>query len=226
MPSGPKPSASPFVPHARTLPALREAIQLCQGCDLYQHATQAVFGELETGAAAEHPKVSVMMIGEQPGDNEDKQGRPFVGPAGKLLDQCLEEAGIDRAMVYVTNTVKHFKWEPRGKLRIHQKPNMLEIRACRPWLDAELETVKPELIVCLGAVAAQALLGASFRVTASHGEVQQLLGMPPVIATLHPAAILRARTDEDRERDMTIFRDDLRQVAAHLKGPLRRPEET
>lgn len=216
MSSGPKPSASPFVPQARTLPALREAVQTCQGCDLYQRATQAVFGELETGVVTELPKVSLMMVGEQPGDNEDKQGRPFVGPAGKLLDQCLEEVGIDRCKVYVTNTVKHFKWEPRGKLRIHQKPNMLEIRACRPWLDAELETVKPQLIVCLGAVAAQALLGASFRVTASHGEVQQLLGMPPVIATLHPAAILRARTDEDRERDMSIFRSDLRLVAAHL----------
>jgi DNA polymerase len=216
MSSGSKPSASPFVPQARTLPALREAIQRCQGCDLYQRATQAVFGELETGAATERPKVSVMMIGEQPGDNEDKQGRPFVGPAGKLLDQCLEEAGIHRAKVYVTNTVKHFKWEPRGKLRIHQKPNSLEIRACRPWLDAELETVNPELIVCLGAVAAQALLGASFKVTVSHGEVQQLLGMPPIIATLHPAAILGARTDEDRERDMTIFRADLHTVAAYL----------
>ena len=218
-----KTSAAPFVPQARTLPALREAIQACQGCDLYRHATQAVFGEIETGTVAEQsqttsPQISIMMIGEQPGDNEDKQGRPFVGPAGKLLDQCLEEAGIDRSKVYVTNTVKHFKWEPRGKLRIHQKPNMLEIRACRPWLEAELETVNPALIVCLGAVAAQSLLGSSFKVTQSHGELQQLLGMPPIIATLHPAAILRAATEQDRERDLTIFRDDLRQVTAHLKA--------
>ena len=211
-----KTTAAPFVPEARTLPALREAIQGCQGCDLYQHATQAVFGEYEAGSAGT-PKITIMMIGEQPGDQEDKQGRPFVGPAGKLLDQCLQEAGIDRGQVYITNTVKHFKWEPRGKLRIHKKPNMLEIRACRPWLEAELETLKPELVVCLGAVAAQSLLGASFKVTESHGEIQHLIGLPPVLATLHPSAILRAQTEEDRARDLKILTEDLRQVSAYLQ---------
>jgi uracil-DNA glycosylase family protein len=163
------------------------------------------------------PKVAIMLIGEQPGDHEDKQGRPFVGPAGKLLDKCLNEVEIDRSKVYVTNTVKHFKWEPRGKLRIHKKPNMKEIHACRPWLEAELQTVRPELIVCLGAVAAQALLGSSFKITQSHGKVQHAEGLPPIIATLHPSAILRARTDEDRERDTRVFMDDLRRATDYLK---------
>jgi DNA polymerase len=214
MPTKIAESAAPFVPEDRTLPVLRDAVQQCRGCDLYRHATQAVFGELETGMEAKKPQVSIMMIGEQPGDKEDKEGRPFVGPAGKLLDKCLEEAEIDRRKVYVTNAVKHFKWEPRGKLRIHKKPTMKEIHACRPWLEAELETVHPKLIVCLGATAAQALLGSGFRITQSHGKVQHAEGFPPVIATLHPSAILRARTDEDRARDTQIFLDDLRQVAA------------
>jgi uracil-DNA glycosylase family protein len=209
--------AAPFVPDNRTLPVLQEAVQYCRGCDLYQYATQAVFGELETGAKAKKPKVAIMMIGEQPGDQEDKQGRPFVGPAGKLLDKCLEEADIDRRKVYVTNTVKHFRWEPRGKLRIHKKPSMKEIHACRPWLEAELEAVRPELIVCLGATAAQSLLGSGFKITQSHGKVQQANGFPPIIATLHPSAILRARTDEYRERDIKIFQDDLRRVTDFLK---------
>jgi DNA polymerase len=212
-----KENASPFVPEERVLPVLRAAVQHCRGCDLYQSATQAVFGELESGDEAKKPKVAIMMIGEQPGDQEDKQGRPFVGPAGKLLDRCLEEAGIDRRKVYVTNTVKHFKWEPRGKLRIHKKPSMKEIHACRPWLEAELETVRPELIVCLGAVAAQSLLGSNFKVTQSHGKIQQTNGMPPIIATLHPSAILRARTDEDRQRDTEVLLGDLQQAAAFLK---------
>jgi DNA polymerase len=217
MPVGAEQSAAPFVPEGRTLPVLQEAVQQCRGCDLYQNATQAVFGELETRTKAKKPKVAIMMIGEQPGDQEDKQGRPFVGPAGKLLDKCLEEADIDRRKVYVTNTVKHFRWEPRGKLRIHKKPSMKEIHACRPWLEAELEAVRPELIVCLGATAAQSLLGSSFKITQSHGKVQQADGFPPIIATLHPSAILRARTDEDRERDTRIFLDDLRQVTHFLK---------
>ena len=156
------------------------------------------------------------MIGEQPGDQEDKQGRPFVGPAGRLLDQCLEEAAIDRREVYVTNTVKHFKWEPRGKLRINKKPSMQEVQACRPWLEAELDAVHPELIVCLGAVAAQALLGAKFRITRSHGTIQQVEGFPPILATLHPSAILRAPTEQDRHREKEIFLRDLRQAAAFL----------
>jgi DNA polymerase len=210
-------SATPFVPEDRTLPVLREAVQHCHGCDLYRNATQAVFGELETGAEAKRPKVAVMMIGEQPGNQEDLEGRPFVGPAGKLLDKCLQEAKIDRQKVYVTNTVKHFKWEPRGKLRIHKKPSMKEIHACRPWLEAELEALRPELIVCLGAVAAQSLLGSGFKVTQSHGKVQHAEGLPPIIATLHPSAILRARTDEDRERDTKTFIHDLGQVSALLK---------
>lgn len=218
MPVDAKQSAAPFVPDDRTLPVLREAVQHCRGCDLYQNATQAVFGELETGAKVKKPKVVIMMIGEQPGDQEDKQGRPFVGPAGKLLDKCLQEASIDRQKVYVTNTVKHFRWEPRGKLRIHKKPTMKEIHACRPWLDAELETVRPEVIVCLGATAAQSLLGANFKITQSHGKIQQADGFPPIIATLHPSAILRARTDEDRERDTKILLEDLRQVTDFLKN--------
>jgi len=213
MPSSLAESAAPFVPEDRSLSVLRQAVQQCRGCDLYRHATQAVFGELETGVEAARPKVEIMMIGEQPGDREDQEGRPFVGPAGKLLDKCLEEAEIDRRKVYVTNTVKHFKWEPRGKLRIHKKPTMKEIHACRPWLEAELETVRPRLIVCLGATAAQALLGSSFRVTQSHGELQDADGLPPIIATLHPSAILRARTDEDRRHDTQIFLDDLRRAA-------------
>jgi len=152
-----KQNAAPFIPDERTLPILRDAVQYCRGCDLYQNATQAVFGEVETDAKVKNAKVAIMMIGEQPGDQEDKQGRPFVGPAGTLLDKCLQEVDIDRRKVYVTNAVKHFRWEPRGKLRIHKKPTMSEIHACRPWLDAELEAVRPELIVCLGATAAQSL---------------------------------------------------------------------
>ena len=212
MPATAMEGAKPFVPDNRTLPVLREAVQDCRGCDLYRNATQAVFGELESGANAKKPKVTIMMIGEQPGNQEDLEGHPFVGPAGKLLDKCLEEANIERREVYVTNAVKHFKWEPRGKLRIHKKPSMKEIHACRPWLEAELEVVRPELIVCLGAVAAQSLLGSGFKITQSHGKVQHREGQPPVIATLHPAAILRARTPEDRDRDKNLFLDDLRQA--------------
>lgn len=211
-----KEDAALFVPQERTLPILRNAIQQCRGCDLYRYATQAVFGELETGASASKPKVLIMMIGEQPGDSEDKEGRPFVGPAGRLLDQCLEEAGIDRRNIYVTNTVKHFKWEPRGKLRIHKKPSMKEIHACRPWLVAELETVGPKLIVCLGAVASRSLLGSSFKITEVHGEVQRTEGVPPIIATLHPSAILRARTYDDRHRQRHTLVHDLCKAAAFV----------
>ena len=208
-----KESAAPFVPAERKLPVLAEAVQKCKGCDLYRHATQAVFGEIDARDGAARAKIAVMMIGEQPGDQEDKQGRPFVGPAGKLLDKALDEAEIDRGKVYVTNAVKHFKWEPRGKLRIHKKPSMKEINACRPWLDAELETVKPKLIVALGATAAQGLLGSSFRITQAHGEVQEAPGLPPIIATLHPSAILRAQTDDDRHAQMRTLVEDLRVVA-------------
>ena len=209
-------SAASFVPADRSLPVLRHAVQRCRGCDLYLNATQAVFGELETGRDAERPKADIVMIGEQPGDHEDREGRPFVGPAGRLLDKCLEEAGLDRRKVFVTNAVKHFKWEPRGKLRIHKKPTMQEIHACRPWLEAELEMVRPRLIVCLGATAAQSLLGPKFRVTQAHGEIQQVEGLPPLLATLHPSAILRARTGEDRDRDTKLLLDDLRHAAAFV----------
>jgi uracil-DNA glycosylase family protein len=193
MPADPNQGAAPFVPEERTLAILGEAVQKCHGCDLYRSATQAVFGELEIRSKSKRRDVAIMMIGEQPLDQEDKQGRPFVGPAGQLLDKCLEDAGIDRRTVYVTNTVKHFKWEPWGKIRLHKKPNMreIEIRACRPWLQAELETVRPKLIVCLGAVAAQSLLGSGFNTTQLHGQVQEAEGFPPIIATLHPSAILR-----------------------------------
>ena len=211
-----KQSAAAYVPSEGTLPILAKAVQKCRGCDLYRNATQAVFGELDSGIAASKPRVAIMMIGEQPGDSEDKEGRPFVGPAGKLLDKCLEEAGIDRGHVYITNAVKHFKWEPRGKLRIHKKPNQKEIQACRPWLDAELERVKPRLVVCLGATAAQALLGSAFRITKAHGKVQEVAGLPPIIATLHPSAVLRARTDEDRHLQLRTLVEDLREVAAFV----------
>ena len=208
-----KEGAEPFVPAGGTLPVLAAAVQKCKGCDLYRNATQAVFGEIDSRDGAARPKIAIMMIGEQPGDQEDKQGRPFVGPAGKLLDKALEEAEIDRGEVYVTNAVKHFKWEPRGKVRLHKKPSMKEINACRPWLDAELATVKPKLIVALGATAAQGLLGSGFRITQAHGKVQEAPGLPPIIATLHPSAILRAQTDEDRHSQMRMLVEDLRVVA-------------
>ncbi|MFP5276259.1 MAG: UdgX family uracil-DNA binding protein [Acidobacteriota bacterium] len=216
MPASVHPSAAPFVPSEHSLPVLQSAVQACQGCDLYRHATQAVFGEVEATLATRAAKIDLMLIGEQPGDHEDKEGHPFVGPAGRLLDECLEEAGIDRRKVYVTNTVKHFKWEPRGKLRLHKKPSMQEIRACRPWLDAEVEAVEPRLIVCLGATAAQSLLGPKFRITQAHGKLESAKHLPPVLATLHPSAILRARTHEDRERDRRIFVDDLRRAMAFV----------
>ena len=206
-------TAESFVPEERELPILRKAVQRCRGCDLYLNATQAVFGEVQAGGTSAHPKVSIMMIGEQPGDKEDLEGRPFVGPAGKLLDKALEEAGIERRTVYVTNAVKHFKWEPRGKLRIHKKPGLREVHACRPWLDAELETLRPELVVCLGAVAAQSLLGSGFKITVDHGKVQEVENMPPILATLHPSAILRARTEEDRHSQMKLLIADLRESA-------------
>jgi DNA polymerase len=217
-----KESAAPFVPSERKLPVLGDAVQKCKGCDLYRHATQAVFGEVESRTGSTKPKVAIMMIGEQPGDQEDKQGRPFVGPAGKVLDKALDEAGIDRSEVYVTNAVKHFKWEPRGKLRIHKKPTMKEINACRPWLDAELETVHPKLIVALGATAAQGLLGSGFRITQAHGKVQEVPGLPPIIATLHPSAILRAQTGEDRHSQMRTLVEDLR-ISAKIAGKLKQP---
>ncbi len=207
------PGAAAFLPKEHSLPKLREAVQHCQGCEIYRNATQAVFGEL---TANKTQKAKMMLIGEQPGDREDREGHPFVGPAGYLLNRCLEEAGIVRTEVYVTNAVKHFKWEPRGKLRIHKKPSSSEIFACRPWMDAELEAVKPELIVCLGAVAAQSLLGPKFRVTKSHGAIQNVDGLPPIVATTHPASILRAFDEEDRHRQMAEFVADLKVAQAYI----------
>jgi uracil-DNA glycosylase family protein len=210
---GPKasvPTAAPFVPASRNLAVLRDVSQTCRGCDLWKLGTQTVFGE---GTA----RAKVMFIGEQPGDKEDLSGKPFVGPAGKLLDRALAEAGIDRSEVYVTNAVKHFKWEPRGKRRIHKKPNAIEINACRPWLDAELEAVKPEAIVCLGATAAQALLGRDFRLTKHRGEAIPSPLAPLVTATVHPSAPLRAPDDESRHREIEAFIADIRAIGTMLR---------
>jgi DNA polymerase len=202
-------SAVDFIPERQTLASLREAAAGCRGCPLYRDATQTVFGE---GLK----RSRVMMVGEQPGDREDRDGAPFVGPAGMLLDRGLAEAGIDRRDLYVTNVVKHFKFVQRGKRRIHQTPVMEEIAACRPWLEAELAQVKPELLVCLGAVAAKALFGSSFRVTRSRGELVESELAPLATATVHPSSILRSRTHEERERAYEAFVADLRSVAKRL----------
>jgi DNA polymerase len=193
------------------LTAVRTAAKTCQACDLYKVGTQTVFGE---GA----PKAELMLVGEQPGDQEDVTGHPFVGPAGKLLDKALADAGIDRAAVYVTNVVKHFKWEPRGKRRIHKKPGASEIAACRPWLDTEIQLVKPRAIVCLGATAAQALLGKTFKVTAARGTFIASSLAPILMATVHPSSILRERVDDVRRREQERFVDDLRKVARALSS--------
>ena len=202
-------SAADYLPPKRTLPALIEASKGCQGCDLYQNATQTVFGEGPVGA-------DLMLIGEVPGDREDREGHPFVGPAGRLLDRALEEADIDRTDVYVTNAVKHFKFEPRGKRRIHKKPNAEEIRACNPWLEAELEVVKPKVVVCLGATAAQAVIGRSFKVTQHRGEFVETPLEPLVTATVHPSSILRSPDDSTREAETQALVRDLRVVAKAL----------
>jgi uracil-DNA glycosylase family protein len=204
-------TAAPFIPPHPTLAKLREAAAGCEGCDLWKLGTQTVFGE-----GSSHAKV--MFVGEQPGDQEDKAGKPFVGPAGRILDKALEAAGIARKDVYVTNAVKHFKWEPRGKRRIHKKPNQLEINACRPWLEAEVSVVKPEVIVCLGATAAQSLLGRSFKVTQRRGELIQHELAPFVVSTVHPSSILRAPDEESRHDEMARFIEDLKTVSAALKG--------
>jgi DNA polymerase len=203
----PATTAAVFLPERLSLAALREAAAGCTACPLHLTGTQTVFGE---GARA----ARLLLVGEQPGDHEDLEGRPFVGPAGRLLDEALGEAGIDRANAYVTNAVKHFKWQPRGKRRIHQKPNAAEIAACRPWLDAELEVVQPEALVLLGATAAQALLGRGFRVTRDRGTLLESELAPGALATVHPSSILRAPDAEARRRERSLFVDDLR-VAAH-----------
>ena len=210
-PRKPTATAADLIPDRPTLKKLREAAKNCRACDLWKLGTQTVFGE---GA----PTARLMLVGEQPGNDEDLTGHPFVGPAGKLLDRALAEAGIDRATVYVTNVVKHFKWEPRGKRRIHKKPSAREIAACRPWLDTEIALVKPRAIVCLGATAAQALLGRQFKVTARRGEAIPSPLAPLVLATVHPSSILRAPDDDTRRREMERFVDDLRTVARALSS--------
>ena len=197
------------MPLRPTLPKLRQAAAGCRACDLWRRGTRTVFGE---GS----PRARVMFVGEQPGDREDLEGRPFVGPAGRILDASLEKAGIDRREVYVTNVVKHFKWEPRGKRRIHQKPNAVEIAACRPWLDAEIAVVRPQVLVCLGATAAQALLGRAFKVSRQRGVFVVSPLAPRVIATVHPSSLLRAPDDETRRLETARFVDDLKKVARAL----------
>jgi len=198
-----------FVPPEAALEELKEAAAGCTACPLYERGTQTVFGEGRV-------RSRVMLVGEQPGDQEDLKGRPFVGPAGQLLDWALEKVGIDRQEAYVTNVVKHFKWVPRGKRRIHSKPSSMEIKACLPWLEAELEVVQPEVIVLLGATAAQALLGASFRVTRERGNFVRSNLAPHVMATVHPSSLLRIEDDAERKDAIRVFVRELRQVAALL----------
>ena len=204
-------TAAPLIPANPTLEKLRQAARTCRACNLWERATQTVFGE---GAE----KARVMLVGEQPGDREDLAGRPFVGPAGWLLDKALERAGIAREEVYVSNVVKHFNWEPRGKRRIHKKPNQLQIAACLPWLEAELAVVQPEVVVCLGATAAQTLLGKHFRVTQQRGQMLPSLLAGWVTATVHPSSILRAPDEESRHRETELFVADLKRVAEVLRG--------
>jgi DNA polymerase len=203
-------SAAELASGHRSLDELREAAAGCRACDLWKRGTQTVFGEGSRTA-------ELMLVGEQPGDREDLAGRPFVGPAGRVLDEALEEAGIDRRLVYITNVVKHFKWKERGKRRIHDKPSWSEIAACRPWLDAELAIVQPNVLVLLGASAAQSLLGREFRVTRSRGEIFEGTGIAPyVMATIHPSAVLRAQDSEAREAEQRALARDLAKVAPLL----------
>jgi uracil-DNA glycosylase family protein len=204
-------TAAPFVPDRPTLPKLRAAAADCTACHLDQLGTQTVFGEGSADA-------DVVFVGEQPGDQEDLAGRPFVGPAGRVLDEGLAAAGIDRSQVYVTNAVKHFKWKPQGPRRIHQKPNWAEMTACRPWLEAELAVVKPDVLVCLGATAAQSLLGRQFRVTKMRGVPVESELAPNVVATVHPSSILRAPDEGARQEAMRDFVRDLKAVAKLIKS--------
>jgi DNA polymerase len=204
------PGAARFIPRDADIDSLRRASQGCEGCDLYRNATQTVFGEGGRDA-------SVMLVGEQPGDHEDVEGHPFVGPAGRLLDEALREAGIERGTVYITNAVKHFKWEPRGKRRIHKKPTAGEVEACRPWLEAEIGALDPRVIVCLGATAAQALLGASFRVTQDRGRLMPRGDGRQILATVHPSSILRAPDAQARDDALAGLVSDLQVVAGTLR---------
>jgi len=202
----PKDVGKTLIPLDSSLDELQRDAKNCKACDLWKNATQTVFGEGMSSA-------KIMFIGEQPGDQEDLQGKPFVGPAGKLLDSALVEAGIDRKQVYVTNAVKHFKWEPRGKRRIHKKPSATEVAACRPWLDAEIAALQPKVIVCLGATASQALFGRDFRVTLHRGEFLKSPLAPFVMATVHPSSILRAPDEETRQDEMERFIADLKKIS-------------
>jgi uracil-DNA glycosylase family protein len=202
-------TAEIYVPPKPTLTSLRKASMGCKACDLYKRGTQTVFGE-----GSKHAET--MFVGEQPGNEEDLAGKPFVGPAGKLLDKALEAAGIDRSQTYVTNIVKHFKWIPRGKKRIHEKPNSGEIRACLPWFEWELKVVQPKIVVCLGATAAQAILGKKFRVTQERGKLVQSPAAGKVVATVHPSSILRAPDDATRRLEMQRFIADLKKVATYI----------
>jgi uracil-DNA glycosylase len=204
-------SAVDFFPPDPSLDNLRDAAARCRGCGLYANATQTVFGEGTSSA-------EIMLVGEQPGDKEDLAGAPFVGPAGRLLDSALVEAGIDRTKVYVTNVVKHFKWRPAGKRRLHDKPNAAEVTACRPWLEAEIQQVRPRIVVCLGATAAQALLGKSFRVMRDRGQFFEWNLAPFITATVHPSSILRVEDDDERQEAMDELVGDLAKVAAKLGG--------
>jgi uracil-DNA glycosylase len=206
------PGAGDFLPARRTVPAMRRAVQDCRGCDLYRAASQAVFGEGPTPAR-------LLLVGEQPGNEEDIQGHPFVGPAGRMLDRALAEAGIDRNEVFVTNVVKHFKFEERGKRRIHKKPSQPEVEACRAWLEAEIGLTKPKVLVCLGATAAQALLGRAFRLTREHGRPIPHSLAPYAVATVHPSAILRAPADHARHQLYAEFVSDLKAIRKLLDTP-------
>jgi uracil-DNA glycosylase len=209
-----------LIPDRPSIVSVADAASECKACDLYKRGTGTVFGEGP-------PDAEVMMVGEQPGDAEDVEGRPFVGPAGKLLERALDDAGIPRHAVYLTNVVKHFKWEPRGKRRIHAKPNATEIAACRPWLETEVALVRPRVLVCLGATAAQALIGRSFKVSKQRGEFVTSSLAPRVIATVHPSSILRAPDDDQRRLEMSKFVDDLKKVAGELaRTPRRRRSST
>jgi uracil-DNA glycosylase family protein len=205
-------TAAPLIPSYPTLDKLRKAAACCKACDLWKKGTQTVFGE---GAAP----ASVMFVGEQPGDKEDLAGRPFVGPAGRVLDEALEAAGINRSEVYLTNIVKHFSWVPdqRGKRRIHKKPRYSEIQACRPWFDAEIKVTRPQLIVCLGATAAQALLGKNFSVTRQRGQFIASSLAPYVMATVHPSSVLRAPNDVSRRQQKQAFIRDLKIAADRIR---------
>jgi uracil-DNA glycosylase len=207
-------SAAEFVPSSRSLKALAEAAQGCRGCELYKDATQAVFG-------SGRKRAELMLVGEQPGDKEDLAGEPFVGPAGRLLDQALEEAGIDRGEAYVTNAVKHFKWKPRGKRRLHATPRAGEIEACKPWLQAEVEAIKPQALVAMGATATRSLFGSKFKVLKDRGRQIDSPLAPIAAVTIHPSAILRLREHDEREAEFGAFVADLEGVASALQGASR-----